>query len=326
MALAPEALAALMISLAFLSLICANAAYRSTLGLLLDQIVKLLNAVKLPGFLGGVHLLGFAADAVDAANHAILHAIGQGIQATQWAWHKNVKWLTYTFQEIAEGIAYTAEETRNALHALRHYTLPLAIGLALGPTAAIVALLRKQVRALFHEAAHIATSIAHEIPKVIPRVEHVAAAIPKIIYVTVPAAVAKAVAIPFPRISTLEREAQAARANIAKLRKTLTIAGIAGLVVAAVGHLGFGWVRCSRVGRVGRAVCGMDSNLLESLLAGALLIASSISIVEFAKSCQAFTDAVESPLTDFVRELRDLNPVKGPNAGPQLAAYIAGDF
>lgn len=326
MAVAPEALAALMISLAFLALICANAAYRSTFGLLLDQIVKLLNAVKLPGFLGGVHLLGFAANAVDAANHAILHAIGQGIQATQWAWHKNIRWLTYVFQETAEAIAYTAEETRNALHFLRHYAIPLAVGVALGPTAAIVALLRKQVLALAKDAAHVATSIVHEVPKVIQRVEHVATTVTRTVYVTVPAAVAAAVAIPFPRIGTLEREAQSARSNIAKLRRTLTVSGIAGLVAAAVGALGFGWVRCSRVGRLGKAVCGMNENLLESLLAGALLIASTISIVEFAKSCQAFTDAVETPLRDFVRELRDLNPSKAPDASSQLAAYIAGNF
>lgn len=303
MALAPEALAALMISVAFLALICANAAYRSTFGLLLDQIVKLLNAVKLPGFLGGVHLLGFAADAVDAANHAILHAIGQGIQATQWAWHKNVKWLTYTFQEIAEGIAYTAEETRNALHALRHYTLPLAIGLALGPTAAIVALLRKQVRALFHEAAHIATSIAHEIPKVLTRVEHVTTTVAKTVYVTVPAAVISGVAGVWPRIGRIEREAAAEGKRLSKVEKIATVLGLSGLLVATLGRLGVGWIRCSKVNRIGRALCGLDNNLLDSLLLDSLAIFGAISIVEFAETLLAVEDEMVAGIKLGFREL-----------------------
>lgn len=107
--------------------------------------------------------------------------------------------------------------------------------------------------------------------------------------------------------------------------RAAAVIGVGGLVALLV-KAELGWLRCSRVKQLGKAACGIDKNLLESLLAGALLIASTISIVEFAKYCQDFTTTVEAPLKSFVRELRDVNPVKGPNASSQLAAYIAGNF
>lgn len=40
----------------------------------------------------------------------------------------------------------------------------------------------------------------------------------------------------------------------------------AGAVAIALDRLGFGWIRCPGVGRVGNAVCGLPANLLEDLL------------------------------------------------------------
>lgn len=83
------------------------------------------------------------------------------------------------------------------------------------------------------------------------------------------------------------------------------IGGLAlGALTFALGRLGIGWARCSNVGKVGRSLCGMNPDLLESLLAGAVVVASPISVVELAKAAQKFTSEAEDGLRWFVRELQ----------------------
>lgn len=77
-----------------------------------------------------------------------------------------------------------------------------------------------------------------------------------------------------------------------------------GALAYALGRLGMTWARCSNVGKVGRRVCGMDNNLLESLLAGSVLVTSSISIVDLAKAAQEITGACEDGVRFFVREIK----------------------
>lgn len=77
-----------------------------------------------------------------------------------------------------------------------------------------------------------------------------------------------------------------------------------GALAYALGRLGMSWARCSNVGKVGRRVCGMDNNLLESLLAGSVLVTSSISIVDLAKAAQEITGACEDGVRFFVREIK----------------------
>jgi hypothetical protein len=76
----------------------------------------------------------------------------------------------------------------------------------------------------------------------------------------------------------------------------------AGAVAVALGRLGVGWIRCTKVGRLGRTACGMDDSLLESLLAGTLLIVGTISIVELAKELQAITPEVVDGVRAVIRE------------------------
>jgi hypothetical protein len=76
-----------------------------------------------------------------------------------------------------------------------------------------------------------------------------------------------------------------------------------GALAYALGKLGIGWARCSNVNKLGKRACGLSPTLLESLLAGSLAIAGSISIVELAKECQRFESTAEDGLKFFVREL-----------------------
>jgi hypothetical protein len=126
-----------------------------------------------------------------------------------------------------------------------------------------------------------------------------------------------------PRIKTLEREythvigrdipalwkgTRTAEREITNLwkwaRHRTLVAGtlaFAGAVALALSRLKIGWLRCGNVSRVGKNICGMDGALLEALLADSLLIAGSLSLVEFAREMVGVTDTAVRPITTFWR-------------------------
>jgi hypothetical protein len=83
-----------------------------------------------------------------------------------------------------------------------------------------------------------------------------------------------------------------------------SIAGVSALALVgtALARLGLNWIRCRRVGRVGKAVCGMDSQLLGALLADATLIIGTISIVELTRGTQRLMPAITDATGYLVRE------------------------
>jgi hypothetical protein len=63
--------------------------------------------------------------------------------------------------------------------------------------------------------------------------------------------------------------------------------------------------RCLRSGNVGRTVrrlCGMDVGLLEDLLAGTVLLAGALSVVEFAEELRALEDEAVAVMGALVKE------------------------
>jgi hypothetical protein len=81
------------------------------------------------------------------------------------------------------------------------------------------------------------------------------------------------------------------------------IGGVAlGALTLALGRLGIGWARCSNVGKVGRRICGLDQNLLESLLLDTIAIVGSVSVVEFIRDAQAVENVALGALSGFIRE------------------------
>jgi len=88
---------------------------------------------------------------------------------------------------------------------------------------------------------------------------------------------------------------------VGRLEKTLAIAGATALVGAALARLGLGWLRCPRIAKAGKQLCGVNPNLLDSLLADTLLIAGTVSLVDFAKEMQGFTGEVADASRFFWR-------------------------
>lgn len=85
----------------------------------------------------------------------------------------------------------------------------------------------------------------------------------------------------------------------------VTVGALAGAMVAtALGKLGAGWIRCSKVSRLGRRVCGVDEGLLENLLAGTLAVVGTISIVDFARELQAIVNVETKAIRFVIREAK----------------------
>jgi hypothetical protein len=113
------------------------------------------------------------------------------------------------------------------------------------------------------------------------------------------AAIAGDVAIPFPRIGRIEREAANQAKRLKKLEKLLGAAGAAGLVLVALRKLKLTWIRCPNVGRFGRHLCGMPSVLMDALLAGLTLVIATEGLVPFARQVQGLIGDAEGVVRKF---------------------------
>lgn len=92
------------------------------------------------------------------------------------------------------------------------------------------------------------------------------------------------------------------RAFLRRLASRLWLLGLAGLMIRALARR-FPWLFCRKVKAVGSRVCGLDNDLLNSLLLDTLLIAGTISVVEMAREMQAIESAAVGLMSDFIDEL-----------------------
>jgi hypothetical protein len=105
-------------------------------------------------------------------------------------------------------------------------------------------------------------------------------------------------ALPIPQVPSIPNVWKRIRALEKKLAVPLGIAA----VVAAIGRLGIGWIRCNKVRRLGKAACGFDDSLIDKLLLDALAIFGVLSVVEFAEGLLAIEDEAVSIMGSLVRE------------------------
>ena len=90
--------------------------------------------------------------------------------------------------------------------------------------------------------------------------------------------------------------------RLSRLEKLAVGSAVTAGVLAALARFA-PWVRCSNVGKLGRAVCRSDARFLESLLANALLLAGSLSLAQMARELREPTGLVMGGLGRLVREL-----------------------
>ena len=94
----------------------------------------------------------------------------------------------------------------------------------------------------------------------------------------------------------------AIRARLRRLEKGAAVGAGVAAVVIALGRLKLGFIRCGNFRKFGKRACGMDTNLLDSLLLDTLAIFSIVSVVEFATELRAIEDEALSIAGRLVKE------------------------
>jgi len=310
---APEAglsVGLILLGLACVFLLALNKVWKFTLGALLTTLANMFDSLgfKVPVIHKTVSL-GFIGDALKSVDSWVLAAIGTGIEQTEAGMHALLGAMSWVLQETADQLAGLAHDTANAFDYVKRTLVPTLISAALlGPLAAI-RLLQSQVG----ETLKHPTRIVHATTRVIApglkaltgRVGALEAKVAAL-GATVPAAVTSPdITIELPKPAAIPGAITHGLDSLWKrvrgIGKTLTPAGIVGLVAAGVGMLGLGWTRCSNVRRHGENICGMNPDLLESLLADTALILGTVDLVEFAKGMQDVLAEIEKPVAAFWR-------------------------
>lgn len=134
-------------------------------------------------------------------------------------------------------------------------------------------------------------TLQHELEALRARVKHAAIAAPG------------AIALPWPRLGRLEKRVEALARERLNTRRWLGYASLAALAVAILTKAGVNWVRCRNVRRVGKRICGLDPDLLGTLLASTLLITGRVSIQDVARELEEPTQLVRDSLKYLVREM-----------------------
>lgn len=92
------------------------------------------------------------------------------------------------------------------------------------------------------------------------------------------------------------------RRRVDRLAKRIAPAALVAAIVATLARMGLGWIRCGKVGRVGKSVCGLDDSLLEELLLGTVAIFSILSVREFASELRTIESEAVGIMGQLVRE------------------------
>ena len=138
-----------------------------------------------------------------------------------------------------------------------------------------------RIRALEHSAATTKGALVALITRKVAAAEHRLAGA-----IAIPA---HAIAGVIPRVGRLERRASAQSHRLTKLEKATVGIGAAALVLTALKRLGLGWLRCSNVTRAGKAVCGINPNLLESVLLDVAVLTIALDLRAFTRELQSVT-------------------------------------
>lgn len=227
---------------------------------------------------------GAIAAAIRDADASVYNWIGQAVRATESVPASFIRYMADVFSKPAQQVALMAADLLHTLTLLRTVVVPRMI-------AAHVAWIPRHLIALAHRLDALAlrapVHIVHAVTRVVPHITRVT--------------IAKAVAVPWPRIGRVERDAAQLGKRIDRLAHRVAPAALAASIGLVLARTVGGWIKCSRVKKVGRGVCGMDDGLLESLLADTALIVGTVSLVEFARGMQDVTAAVAPEIRAFWR-------------------------
>lgn len=279
-------------------------AYRYSIGAALAGLARLLISVHIsvPHVLD-IHPLAFLGRALNGLNHSVMSALSAGVTASAagvaYLWNGTAALAELLGNEVAGLAGDTLGALRRigegAIPALRRWAIKnirrIAKQVAKAAVAGAVALLHKLLRR-FNALVHKLTAIEHRLSTWFGLTrKQLRALLRRLNALGWIAAFAGVLAL--------------GRAIFRKLHLgwLLRYRSLRAFGVAALAALGLSWLRCNRVGRAGRAVCGLDGDLLEDLLLGTVLIVGAFSLREYTRDVQAITREAEGIIAGFIREV-----------------------
>lgn len=282
----PELVGLVFTFLLVVFLIALSVAYKTTLGLLLQQLAHLFRAINVHVPWVGDLGLGSVAKAIESVDNTIRHAIGAAIEANKAAFWKVLHFTGRTLAATGRILALLAHETEKALAILIRATVPALIASALAPLWLAVRALQLLTGGHSATLARIEARVQHELAHELAQLKREGIAARHAIATGAATAAAAVEGAVLPRLRAVERDTTRLDKWVREHASAITKATALGVVAAALAKLGLGWTRCSKVSRLGKAACGMDENYLASLIAGGLLVVGTIDLVRAAKDLQ----------------------------------------
>lgn len=181
---------------------------------------------------------------------------------------------------------------------LQHAHLPKwvkALVYAAFPPAALARLVQAAIHAnLPHVGRTITTRVEHVVTHTVTRIVRASSGA-----VAIPGWVIR---LPS-RVGDVEHDLSGLRKRVKGLEKYAGATAAVALFTAALAKLGLNWIRCRNVSKAGKAICGMNPDLLTALLGGALLLNSKISLRDLAREMEEPTALVAEALHTLIREV-----------------------
>lgn len=217
-----------------------------------------------------VDVFGPIADVFRSVDHFISHALAVAAlnseKACSWLWHTTGRmfwWSVHETKRLAVGTWHLFEHTIVV-------TIPDAAKWA-----------RREATDVAHRLVNRAEARARAAEAEIGHLAHVADAKA----IAAEHAAEHALDWSEAQVGHIGKEIEAIKAKLSTVAQKLTPAAIVALIGATIfNDLGLGWLKCSQVGQLGRAVCGMPSHLLKDLLelfAGAVLFSSVCELLPY---------------------------------------------
>ena len=251
-----------------------------TIGWVFTSIAGLLDKVHV----FGRHPFGPVSSFLRSVDKNVRHTLAQAALKTEntaaWLWNHGWNDLLWMSRELANLAGATVHALATAAVWNEKQLASMIYAATVGRFKAIGAQLVRLIR--------------HDIPWLIKRAKWLAA------HVAHATAIAAGAAIAFPRrIGQLERKVTSQGRRLTKLEKFAGSAAVTAAVGAALASLGASWIRCRNWKRVGREVCGMDSDLLSSLLLDVAVLTVAFNIEEFAKELQDVVGEAAGAIHDW---------------------------
>lgn len=243
-----------------------------TIGPMLRSLADLFDSVRLKVFGRTIVGLGFIAAGIRSLDKSARHWISHAIIHVSGPVTHLLLGIRWAFQYPAAQLAGLAQDVAQTAWRLRYAIVPELILARVLPLRRWLAAVAAKVDALAVRApVHITKDITN----------YAKGAFQTITY--------KAVSVPWPRIRRVEREAGALGHRIDHLARRVTPAALAAAAALALAKIGAQWTRCSRSKRWGKNVCGMNDDILNTLITDTALIVGTLSLVDMVKLLQPAT-------------------------------------